>query len=111
MATPRHVPAPTTIGYTDTDGSQVEIASQSLGDYHYLQADTPQAEAILEALDLPVARKVLDHVPAPAVATRAPRQRPSRAKPAVAVPEMPPVPESTPTPVEPTVPESNGGPT
>ena len=79
---PRHAAQPTSIGYTDAEGNQVEVTSRTLeGDpgYHYLPVSNPQEAAIADALELPVARKAIEVHSAPEEDQPA-RRQPAEAK-------------------------------
>lgn len=65
MPDPRLVPEPTSIGYTDATGKQVELSSKTLkGDdtYHFIEPRNAAEVAHLDSLGLPVARKALQEV-------------------------------------------------
>jgi peptidoglycan hydrolase CwlO-like protein len=60
---PRRVPAGTTIGFTDFDGSQVELESKAVegdDDYHFIRPTSQLAANVLDSLEAPVARKVIE---------------------------------------------------
>lgn len=60
---PRHVPKGTKIGFTDWDGSQVELESEPLkGDdaYHVIRPTSQLAVEALDGIEAPVARKAIE---------------------------------------------------
>jgi len=59
---PRHVPADTSIGYTDLDGNAVERHSAPLEDdetYHVITPRNQLEVNLLDSLEAPVARKAI----------------------------------------------------